>query len=93
MAQGMARVFIVTAQQVHKKHVFPGTPAHGPRLDLAQTDVAQREHAERLEQRPGTFFRLNASDVLSAWIARRPRLAALDLSLFDLSSFDERRSG
>src|ERR1700675_904443 len=51
MPQSIARVFIVAAQQIHKKYVLPRTPAHGPRLDLAQTDVAQSEHAERLEQR------------------------------------------
>src|SRR5580704_323931 len=51
MAESVARIFIVAAQQVHEKHVFPGTPAHRTRLDLAQTDVAQREYAQRFEQR------------------------------------------
>jgi hypothetical protein len=57
---------VVAAQQVNKKNVFPGTAAHGPRLDLAQTDIAQRENAQRLEKGPGIFFTLKASEVLSA---------------------------
>jgi hypothetical protein len=34
MPQRIAQVFVVAAQQVHKKNVFPGPSAHGARLDL-----------------------------------------------------------
>src|SRR5271157_3642534 len=82
MPQGMARVFIVAAQQIHEKNVFPRTPAHGARLDLAQADVAQREHAERLEQRPGNVLQAERQRSLVR-IALRLRLSPLDLSSFD----------
>src|ERR1035441_9999575 len=77
MPQGIARIFIVAPQQVHKKHVLPRTPAQRPRLDLAQTDVAQREHAERLEQRPRNILQAERQRSLIR-TARRPRLSPLD---------------
>src|SRR5579864_8931449 len=52
MPQGIARRLIITPQEVHIENVLPWPPAHGPRLDLAQADVPQRKHAERLEQSP-----------------------------------------
>src|SRR6266436_7199725 len=79
MSQGIARVFIVAAQQVHKKHVFPRTPTHGPRLDLAQTDVAERKHAERLEQYPRSVLHAERQrSLIRMVVARRPRLSPLD---------------
>src|ERR1700719_1374052 len=56
MAEGVARVFIVTAQQIDKKCVLPRTPAHWPRLDLAQADIAKSKYAKRLEQSSGNVF-------------------------------------
>src|SRR5208282_6076746 len=77
MPQSIAGVFIVAAQQVHKKYVFPRTPAQRPRLDLAQADVAQREHAERLEQRSRNILDAEGQRrlVRASW---RPRLSSLD---------------
>src|SRR5208337_4247663 len=94
MVKGITRGFIVAAQQIDKKHVLPGTPAHGPRLDLAQADVAQREHAEGLEQRSrnvlhaegeGGLVRLRLGRIRAS---RRRRL-----SPFDVSSFDQEEAG
>src|SRR5271166_329663 len=82
MPPGIARIFIVAAQQIHKKHVFPWTPAHGPRLDLTQTDVAQREHAERLEQRPRNVLHAERQrSLIRTTSCSRP--SPLDLSPFD----------
>src|SRR5260370_28114966 len=81
MPQSIARVFIVAAQQIHKEHVFPRTPAHGPRLDLAQTDVAEGKHAERLEQYPRSVLHAERQRSLigiDIVIACRPRLSPLD---------------
>src|SRR6266446_637389 len=79
MPQSIARVFVIAAQQIHKKNVFPGTPAHGPRLDLAQTDVAQREHAERLEQRSrNILYAERQRSLIRFVIVRRPRLSRTD---------------
>src|SRR5712664_2660955 len=79
MPQGVARIFVVAAQQIHKKNVFPGTPAHGPRLDLAQTDVAQREHAERLEQRSrNILYAERQRSLIRTVIVRRLRLPTAD---------------
>ena len=38
-------------REVDVEQVFPRPPGHRPRLELGQIDVAQREHAQRLEQR------------------------------------------
>src|SRR5208282_1684024 len=84
MAQSVARSFIVAAQQIHKKHVLPRTPAQGPRLDLAQTDLAQREHAERLEQRTRNVLHAEGQrSLVGSAMVRSPRFAWLDLSSFD----------
>src|SRR5271166_4037012 len=56
MPQGIAQGFIVAAEQVHEKHILPRASAHGARLDLAQTDVAQGEYAERFEQSSGNVL-------------------------------------
>src|SRR5271157_4143849 len=79
MAHRVAQGFIVAAQQVHKKHVFPRTPAHGPRLDLAQADVAKRKHAERLEQRSRNILHAERQrGLVRIALIRSPRLSALD---------------
>src|SRR5271155_1640483 len=82
MPQRIPQGFVVSAQQVDKKHILPWTPAHGPRLDLAQTDVAQREHAERLEQRSRNILDAESQRSLIG-AARGSRLSALDLFSFD----------
>ncbi len=46
MPQRIARSFIVAAKKVHVKNVLPRAPAHRTRLDFAQADVAEREHAQ-----------------------------------------------
>src|ERR1700686_1163061 len=51
VSQGVARRLVVTAQKVHVKNVFPRPSPHGAGLDLAQADIAQGKHAERLEER------------------------------------------
>ena len=53
MAEGVARGFVVAAQKIDIKNVFPRPAAHGARFDLTQADIAQREHAEGLEQCAG----------------------------------------
>src|SRR6266446_370167 len=79
MPQSIARVFIVAAQQIHKKHVLPWTPTHGPRLDLAQTDVAERKHAERLEQYPRSILDAERQrSLIGMVVACRPWLSPLD---------------
>src|SRR5260370_26478646 len=79
MPQSIARVFIVAAQQIHKEHVFPRTPAHGPRLDLAQTDVAEGKHAERLEQYPRSVPHAERQrSLIGIVVACRQRLSPLD---------------
>src|SRR5450755_1918883 len=50
VAQCVSGGLIVPTENIGKKHVFPRSPAHRPRLNLAQADVAQRKYAERLEQ-------------------------------------------
>src|SRR5260370_10188576 len=79
MPQSTARVFIVAAQQIHKKHVLPRTPPHGPRLDLAQTDVAEGKHAERLEQYPRSVLHAERQrSLIGIVVACRQRLSPLD---------------
>src|SRR5271168_1838344 len=58
MAEGIARGLVITAEKIYVEDVFPGTSAHGARLDLAEADVAQGEDAERLEQRSGQVLHL-----------------------------------
>src|SRR5277367_5833387 len=50
VTQGIARRFVIAAQEIDIENIFPGPAAHGPRFDLAEADVAQRKHAQRLEQ-------------------------------------------
>src|SRR5260370_42629783 len=81
MPQSIARVVIVGAQQLHKEHVFPRTPADGPRLDLAQTDVAEGNHAEGLEEYSRSVLHAERQRSLigiDIVIACRPRLSPLD---------------
>src|ERR1700736_5124951 len=56
MVQGIPCGLIVSAQKVHVKDVLPWPAAHGPRLYLAEADIAQREHAQRLEEGAGYVF-------------------------------------
>src|ERR1700721_769326 len=77
MPQGIAEGFIVAAEQVYKKYVFPGTAAHGPRFDLAQADVAQREYAKSFEERSGNIFYAEGERGLVRTLRRAP-LSALD---------------
>src|SRR6266851_5312278 len=56
MVQGIACGLIVSTQKVHVKDVLPWPAAHGPGLDLAKADIAQREHAQRLEESAGYVF-------------------------------------
>jgi hypothetical protein len=64
MVQGIPCGLIVSAQKVHVKDVLPWPPAHGPRLDLAEADIAQREHAQRLEEGPGYVFYFKSDGTL-----------------------------
>jgi hypothetical protein len=66
MAEGVARGFVVAAQEVDVEDVLPGASAQGAGFDLAQADVAQGEDAERLEQRAGYVLTLKAIEVLLA---------------------------
>src|SRR5271170_302872 len=50
MAQAVTGILVISAQQIHKKHVLPWTPAYRTRLNFAQADIAQRKYAQRLEQ-------------------------------------------
>ena len=58
MAKGVAGGFVVSAEEVYVENIFPGTSAHGARLDLTEADVAQGENAERLEERSGQVLYL-----------------------------------
>src|SRR6266849_679863 len=79
MPQSIARVLIVAAQQIHKEHVFPRTPTHGPRLDLAQTDIAEGKDAERLEQYPRSVLHAERQrSLIGMVVAYRQRLSPLD---------------
>src|ERR1700687_2669893 len=51
MSQRVARRLGVAAQKVHVEDVLPRPSPHRAGLDLAQADIAQGEHAERLEER------------------------------------------
>src|SRR5882724_5939037 len=44
------------AKQIHVKHILPGVPLDWARLNLGQTDIAQRKHAQSLEQSTGNVF-------------------------------------
>ena len=61
LAQMVQRVLrigrIHTSQEIQVKQVLPGPPAQRPRLDLGQAEVAQRERAQRAEQRAGHVAR------------------------------------
>src|ERR1700739_1500449 len=82
MTQSVAGGLIVAAQKINVENVLPRAPTHRPRLDLAQADISQRKHAERLEQRPGQVSHLKGDRGLigPAWnqavIFRTSRLAA-----------------
>src|ERR1700757_2260075 len=52
MPQRIARRFVVTAQNIDVKNVFPRPPAHGAGFDLTQADIPKRKDAQRLEQSP-----------------------------------------
>src|SRR5579872_5000544 len=52
MVQCIAGGLVVAAQEVNVKNILPRAAAHGPRLNLAQANIPQREHTERLEERP-----------------------------------------
>lgn len=45
MSQGVTRRLIPPAMKVHKEHILPRTSAHWPRLDLAEIDISECEHA------------------------------------------------
>src|SRR3977135_3872963 len=67
MVQGIPCGLIVSAQKVHVKDVLPWPAAHGPRLDLGEADIAQGEHAQRLEESAGyvSYFKSDGSLVSS----------------------------
>src|SRR6516164_2558085 len=50
MAKGIARCFIITTEYIGKKDILPRSATHGARFDLAEADLAQRKHTERLEE-------------------------------------------
>ena len=50
MTQRIARRLVISAQDIHKENIFPGMSAHGPGLNLAKADVAQREDTKRFEE-------------------------------------------
>src|SRR5574342_474450 len=58
VSQGVASRFVVAAQKVDVKDVFPRSTAHGARFDFAQADIAKRKYTERFEQRPGHILEL-----------------------------------
>src|SRR5262249_19726993 len=51
--QRQAHRWILARENVHIEAILPGLPSHRTRLNLAQIQIAQGKHAERLEQRPG----------------------------------------
>src|SRR3954470_12783252 len=46
MPQGVPCRLVIAAQEIHIEDILPGSPTHGTGLDLAQANVAQREHAK-----------------------------------------------
>ena len=64
MTQGVAGGFIVSTQYIGKKDVFPRAAKHGARFDLAQADLAQGEHTERLEQNTRDIFQRERNGTL-----------------------------
>src|SRR2546421_3418598 len=51
MPEGVLCRFVVAAQKIDIENVLPRPPAHWPRFNLTQADVAQGKHTQRLEQR------------------------------------------
>src|ERR1700728_4361149 len=54
--QRVSRCLFVPAKNVDKEDIFPGMSAHGARLDLTQTDIAQRKDTKRFEQCTGNIL-------------------------------------
>src|SRR4051812_9921650 len=47
--------YVVPADRdVRVEEVLPGKSTRGPRFELGEVDVAEREHAQCLEERPGS---------------------------------------
>src|SRR5260221_4499617 len=51
--QRLTHLPIVTSENVHKEHVFPGLSPDRTRLNLGKVKFPQRKHAQRVEQRAG----------------------------------------
>jgi len=58
VAQGISRCLVVAAEEVNIKDILPGPSAHRPRLDLAEANIAQGEHAQGPEQGSGLVLHL-----------------------------------
>ena len=52
------------------EQILPGPSRHGARFELGQIDVAQREHAQRLEQRAGRALQREDEARLVGWSER-----------------------
>src|ERR1019366_5248977 len=50
VTQRIARRFVISAKDVHKENVFPGTATQRTRFDLTEIDIAQGKDAQRLEE-------------------------------------------
>src|SRR5208337_2832521 len=85
VAQRVARRFVVAAQESHVKNVLPRAPAPGPRFDLAQADIAQREDAQRFEECPGQVFHLEGDGSLVGPAGNQALVAVIDYGVPHLS--------
>src|SRR5215470_17597440 len=104
MAQCVTGGLVVAAKQIDEENIFPRSPAHGARLNLAQADVAKREDTQGFEQRAGDVFDaerqgslISASSRLSRSPmnqkkARKVLLVVLDPCFKNLSFVNIRRS-
>src|SRR5271170_2183514 len=72
MSQGVPRRLVIATQEVYIENILPGASAQGARLDLAQADVAQREDAERFEERSRKVLNLESNGGLVGSIRNQP---------------------
>src|SRR5262249_6067159 len=56
MAERQAHSLIAPTLDIDEEAVFPGLPAHRPRFNLAQVEIAQGKYAKSLKQSPRYVF-------------------------------------